>query len=81
MGEADETLIIEHDGPEMSIGFNARYLLDFLNVVDTETVRLEFNPAKPGEDGRGDPGDKPGQMRPEPEGDMDYRYIVMPMHL
>ena len=38
-------------------------------------------PAKPGEDGRVDPGDKPGQMRPEPEGDMDYRYIVMPMHL
>ena len=26
-------------------------------------------------------GDKPGQFRPEPSPDLDYRYIVMPMHL
>ncbi|MCP3988434.1 MAG: hypothetical protein GY724_05155 [Actinomycetia bacterium] len=82
MGEAQETIELEYDGPEMSIGFNARYLLDYLNVVGSENVKLELNPAKEGDsDGKVEPGDKPGQLRPEPVDDMDYRYVVMPMHL
>lgn len=82
MGEANETLEVEYAGDEMAIGFNARYLLDFLSVVGTDQVRLEFNPRKDGEaaDARANPGDKPGQFRPVDEG-MDYRYVVMPMHL
>ncbi len=82
MGEAQETIELEYDGPEMSIGFNARYLLDYLNVVGSANVKLELNPAKEGDsDGKVEPGDKPGQLRPEPVDDMDYRYVVMPMHL
>jgi len=82
MGEARESLEIDYDGNEMDIGFNARYLLDFLNVVGSSSVSLELNPIKPGDEQKSvDPGDKPGQFRPEPGGSMDYRYVVMPMHL
>jgi DNA polymerase-3 subunit beta len=80
MGEAHETLGVEYDGPDVQIGFNARYLLDFLNAVGTEAVRLELNPKGSGGDDTG-AGDKPGQFRPEPSGHTDYRYVVMPMHL
>ena len=47
------------------------------------SVSLELNPAREGDDAQTEAaaGDKPGQLRPEPEGEMDYRYIVMPMHL
>jgi hypothetical protein len=52
--------------------------------VASPSVRIELNPVKPGEEGdaaKARPGDKPGQFRPEPSPDLDYRYIVMPMHL
>ncbi len=84
MGEAEESVEIDYDGPEMSIGFNARYLLDFLGVVGSPSVRLELNPHREGEkdsDQKVEAGDKPGQLRPEPAGDLTYRYVVMPMHL
>ena len=84
MGEAEEALAVEYDGPEMSIGFNARYLIDFLGVVGSPSVQLELNPHREGEkpeDQKVEAGDKPGQFRPEPQGDTNYRYVVMPMHL
>jgi DNA polymerase III sliding clamp (beta) subunit (PCNA family) len=67
----------------MTIGFNARYLQDYLAVVGSSSVSLELNPVKPGEEDakKAEAGDKPGQLRPDPEDTMDYRYIVMPMHL
>jgi hypothetical protein len=42
-----------------------------------------MNPAGSGdEEGKAvEAGDKPGQFRPDPVGEMEYRYIVMPMHL
>jgi DNA polymerase-3 subunit beta len=84
MGEAHETLAVDYSGQEMTIGFNARYLLDFLQAVASPSVTVELNPVKAGEESetsRARPGDKPGQFRPEPSPDLDYRYIVMPMHL
>jgi len=83
MGEAHETLAVDYTGPDMTIGFNARYLLEFLQAVASPSVRIELNPVKPGEEGdaKARPGDKPGQFRPEPSPELDYRYIVMPMHL
>jgi DNA polymerase-3 subunit beta len=82
MGEAQETLNIDYTGPEISIGFNARYLQDYLTVVGSPAVKLELNPSRPSDDDRKtEAGDKPGQFRPEPAESGDYRYIVMPMHL
>jgi hypothetical protein len=49
--------------------------------VGSPTVSLELNPARGVDEGKVEAGDKPGQFRAEPSGDMDYRYIVMPMHL
>lgn len=82
MGEAQESLPVEYDGGEVSIGFNARYLQDFFSVVGSDEVSLELNPTRPGDSpNTSDAGDKPGQLRPLPDSEMDYRYIVMPMHL
>jgi DNA polymerase-3 subunit beta len=84
MGEAHESVPVEYAGDDKTIGFNARYLLDFLGVVGTRSVRIELDPKRAGdsEDPKKKPaGDKPGQLRPEPAGDSDYRYIVMPRDL
>lgn len=85
MGQANEVLNLDYAGDEKAIGFNARYLLDFLGVVGTAAVRLELDPVKEGEAEAErkakKAGDKPGQFRPEPAGDLDYRYIVMPRDL
>ncbi len=83
MGRAEESLAVGYEGEEISIGFNARYLLEFLVAVGTPNVKLELNPARPGDEdaAKARPGDKPGQLRPEPAGEMDYRYVVMPMQI
>jgi DNA polymerase-3 subunit beta len=85
MGEANEVLNVDYKGDDKTIGFNARYLLDFLGVVGTSSVRLDLDPVRETEseaDRKGKKaGDKPGQFRPEPAGDLDYRYIVMPRDL
>jgi DNA polymerase-3 subunit beta len=82
MGEAHETLNIDYSGSDIHIGFNARYLTDYLTVVNSPAVKLELNPTRQSdEDKKMEAGDKPGQFRPEPGDGVDYRYIVMPMHL
>lgn len=83
LGEAEESMAVDYAGGDMSIGFNAKYLQDFFNVVGTDNVMLELNPYKTGESAGEDSeaGDKPGQLRPDGDSTLDYRYIVMPMHL
>jgi len=83
VGKAEESLSVDYDGDAMEIGFNARYVQEFLSVVGSEHVTMELDPIRPGESrSKGDKvGDKPGQFRPDPAGGLDYRYIVMPMHL
>jgi len=85
LGEANEVMNVEYTGDEKTIGFNAKYVLEFLNVVGTDSVKLELDPVKEGESETDrkakKSGDKPGQFRPEPAGDLDYRYIVMPRDL
>ncbi|MBP1605329.1 MAG: dnaN [Acidobacteria bacterium] len=69
-GDAREVLMVEYDGPSLKICFNAQYVLDFLNAVETERVSLDFK-------------DDVSQslMRPvAPEG-YDYLYVIMPMRL
>lgn len=85
MGDANEVLNVDYKGDDKTIGFNAKYLLDFLSVVGTASVKLELDPVKDGESDADrkarKSGDKPGQFRPEPGGELDYRYIVMPRDL
>lgn len=71
-GEAQEEIELEYQGENLSIGFNAHYLLQFLGVAGTELVRVSwgkemgqglFEPVRPPEDERRD------------------QYVVMPMAL
>jgi len=38
--QAEESIEIEYDGPEIEIGFNARYIRDVLGVVHGDKVRI-----------------------------------------
>ena len=47
-GEATEELAARYEGPALNTGFNARYLLDVLGVMDGETITLQMdNPLSP----------------------------------
>jgi DNA polymerase-3 subunit beta len=70
VGEAREMIPIDYEGEALSIGFNATYLLDFLNVAGTERVAFEFKDEQ-----------SPALLRPVADDDRDYRYVVMPMRL
>jgi hypothetical protein len=41
-GEAHEPIPTDYNGPSLTICFNAQYVLDFLNVVESEVVALEL---------------------------------------
>jgi DNA polymerase III subunit beta len=70
LGEAKEQIPVEYGGPAMTISFNAQYVLDFLNAVDTDVVAVEFK-------------DDVSQtvMRPVGTTNYDYTYVVMPMRI
>jgi DNA polymerase-3 subunit beta len=47
-GEATEELAAQYEGEALNTGFNARYLLDVLGVMDGETISLQMdNPLSP----------------------------------
>ncbi|MGE5559040.1 MAG: DNA polymerase III subunit beta [Bacillota bacterium] len=56
------------EGTDLNIGFNSRFLLEFLNAVDSEEVLMKFT----GEE-------KPAVM--EAVGLENYMYVVMPMKI
>jgi DNA polymerase-3 subunit beta len=59
---------VTYGGDEMSIGFNVGYVLDVLNVVDTETVVLAVT----------DPNSSAIMTN---KGQDNNRYVIMPMRL
>jgi DNA polymerase-3 subunit beta len=67
VGEAEEEIEIEYGGQEMTIAFNARYVMEAIRAVDTEKV--EFRLSTPL---------SPGLVLPVEEGP-DSKYVVMPM--
>jgi DNA polymerase-3 subunit beta len=42
-GEARESVTIDYDGDEHTVGFNGMYFNDILDIVKTQKVRLEMN--------------------------------------
>ncbi len=68
LGDAREDLEVDYTGPELSIGFNARYLLDILQALESEKVQLKVKD-----------NISPGMVTPPTEG--DYLAVVMPMRL
>jgi DNA polymerase III subunit beta len=70
-GESEESVSSEYAGPELEIGFNAQYLLDFLRAIPHEDVSFALKDQK-----------SAGEMRPATEEAKDhYRYVVMPMRI
>jgi DNA polymerase-3 subunit beta len=69
-GEAREQLAVEYGGPALTISFNAQYVLDFLNVVETDVVSLSLK-------------DEVSQavMKPIGADGYDYTYVIMPMRI
>jgi DNA polymerase-3 subunit beta len=70
-GESEESVPSEYQGPDIEIGFNAQYLLDFLRAIPQDRVAFELKDQK-----------SAGEMRPAGDGIADqYRYVVMPMRI
>ena len=70
-GESEESVPGQYEGPELDIGFNAQYLLDFLRVIGQNEVAFQLKDPK-----------SAGELRPAGEGVKDeYRYVVMPMRI
>ena len=43
IGEATENIDIQYNGESMEIGFNAKYLMESLSVLNTDNVAMELN--------------------------------------
>jgi DNA polymerase-3 subunit beta len=70
-GESEETIPVEYDGPEVEIGFNAQYMLEFLRTVGTAEVEFHFKDSN-----------SAGELRPRGgAAETVYRYVVMPMRI
>ena len=69
-GEASEQITVEYAGDDLAISFNAQYVLDFLNVVETDVVLLSLK-------------DEVSQavMKPVGSAEYDYTYVIMPMRI
>jgi DNA polymerase III subunit beta len=69
-GEAKELLPVDYAGGAVQICFNAQYVLDFLNAVETEIISLEFK-------------DEMSQavLKPIGAAGNDYTYVIMPMRI
>jgi DNA polymerase-3 subunit beta len=69
-GEAREQIVVDYTGSPLTISFNAQYVLDFLNVVETDVVSLALK-------------DEVSQavMRPVAADGYNYTYVIMPMRI
>lgn len=67
-GHSFEEVPIEMNGEKIEIGFNGRFLLDFLKSVDSENIIFKYTQEQ-----------KPALLLSENKN--DYQYIVMPLKL
>jgi DNA polymerase-3 subunit beta len=66
--QASEAIGASFDGETMQIAFNPTYLLDGINAVDSDTVRVSFTTAT-----------RPAVITGKGEAQPDYRYVLMPI--
>jgi len=67
-GEGKESVPLQYEGPEVEIGFNPQYLLEFLNICNAESVAIDVRD-----------GETQGLFSPVDSGGLNYQYVVMPM--
>ncbi len=68
VGNATEEFPVAYDGTEVSIGFNARYILDALNAIDDEECVMELK-------------DESNAVLIRPAKEKNPLYVVMPMRI
>ncbi|MEI8173247.1 MAG: DNA polymerase III subunit beta [Deltaproteobacteria bacterium] len=68
VGEAKDEIEISYHEQEMTVGYNVKYLLDAIEVIDEERVILEIGQ-----------GMKPGVVKPV--GNDHYKCIIMPLKI
>jgi DNA polymerase III subunit beta len=69
--EGNERMKCQYDGEDITIAFNARFLIEMLNAADSEEVRLELSTPT-----------KAGIIKPtELEDSEDVLMLVMPLML
>src|SRR5579863_7506142 len=72
-GESEESVPGEYSGPDLEIGFNAQYLLDFLRAIPQDHVSFGLKDQK-----------SAGELQPSATAEdvkEQYRYVVMPMRI
>jgi DNA polymerase-3 subunit beta len=70
VGEASEIIEVDYKGAPVEIGFNAKYLVDFLQAIGSGEFILALKD-----------GETQGLLRPVGLEGRDYRYVVMPMRI
>ena len=68
LGEAEEELDVDYSGEDVSIGFNAKYLLESLSAIGSKEIQISLRS-----------GNSPAEIRPTD--DPDSLAVVMPMRL
>lgn len=68
VGEAQEVMESNYSGEELIIGFNSRYCLDVLNIIDEKDICFELKDSL-----------SPGVISPSDS--EDYIYVIMPMRV
>ena len=67
-GSVNEDIIMEKTGNDLEIGFNSKYVMDALKVIEDEMIKMEFNTAV-----------KPCLIKPL-EGN-SYEYLILPVRI
>lgn len=91
-GEANEVIVADYQGEEVTLGFNSAYLQDFLNVISVneaeaaqetenegETVRVKDSRLRLALDFKD--GNAQTLIRLANDTGYDYKYIVMPLRI
>lgn len=73
LGQAREEMDVDYRGTEVTVGFNAKYMIELLGEIDTPEVQIELN-------GELDPGVLRPRIEKATVGD-SYLGVVMPMRL
>ena len=69
-GEGFDEVAVDYGGPELTVGFNARYFLDVLGAIQDDEIELAVS-------GELDPA----VVRPANEGASSYLSVIMPMRI
>ena len=67
-GGAMEDLIIHKEGEDLDIGFNSRFLLNIMRVIDDEEIKMEFNTSL-----------SPCMIKPV--NGYNYEYLILPVRI